>query len=168
MLDETPDFAAILRVLETAGVRFVLVGGLAMVAHGSDHVTQDIDVGYSRDIANMNVLASALAPYHPQLRGAPAGLPFILDLRTLKSVLNLTLLTDLGPVDLLGEAAGVSSFEKLWERSVVLEVEGVRIRVASLDDLIAMKRAAGRPKDQQHLRELEALRALVQDGGQGN
>jgi hypothetical protein len=86
--EETPDFSKILRVLELARIRYVLVGGLAMVAHGSAHVTQDIDIGYSRDVMNMDALASALAPYHPQLRGVPPGLPFVLDGRTFRSALT--------------------------------------------------------------------------------
>jgi predicted nucleotidyltransferase len=72
-------------------------------------------------------------------------------------------LTDLGPLDLLGKAAGVTSFDGLWQRSIIMNVYGVTVHVASLDDLIAMKRAAGRPKDQNHILELEALRKLTQE-----
>ena len=77
---------------------------------------------------------------------------------------NLTLETDVGAVDLLGDITGVSSFEDLWERAVEMDLGGgLSVRVASLDDLIAMKRAADRPKDRLHLMELEALRRLVRE-----
>ena len=82
--------------------------------------------------------------------------------RSLKSSLNFTLVTDIGALDILGEPSGVISFDELWERSANMEVHGLPVHVASLDDLIAMKRAAGRIKDQGHLLELEALRKLIQ------
>lgn len=149
--------------LHQSNVRYVLIGGFAMRAHGAAHQTDDLGRCYSRDTQNLEALAGALAPLHPRLRGAPEGLPFVLDARTLRSGANFTLVTDAGDVDLLGDAVGVESFEALRERSIEMEFFGVRVRVASLEDLIAMKRAAGRAKDQPHLLELERLRRLVQD-----
>ena len=161
-MPETPlDFARVLAALNAGNVRYLLIGGLAMVSHGSAHVTQDVDIFYARDLQNRQALVQALADYHPRLRGVPEGLPFFWDSRTLKDSVNLTLDTDLGAVDLLGEVAGVD-FEAAWERSVVLEIYGLAVHVAALDDLIAMKRAANRQKDQVHLLELEALRRLTQ------
>ena len=64
-------FEQLLRTLHTAGVKFVLIGGLAMVAHGSATLTGDVDICYARDAENLERLARALAPFHPQLRGAP-------------------------------------------------------------------------------------------------
>jgi predicted nucleotidyltransferase len=95
------------------------------------------------------------------LRGALEGLPFFWDERTLKDTSNLTLETDLGAVDLLGHVSGADDFEGVWTRSLILPIEGVQVHVASLDDLIAMKRAANRLKDQNHILELEALRRLI-------
>jgi len=164
MPESLPDFPNILAALEAAQVRFVLIGGLAMVAHGSAHITVDIDICYARDRDNFSALVAALKPSNPHLRGAPEGLPFFFDTRTFANVLNLTLATDLGGVDLLGEVPGIASFDALWERSVVIELEGVAVHVASLDDPIAMKVAAGRPKDHLHLLELKALRLITQDG----
>jgi predicted nucleotidyltransferase len=60
-----------------------------------------------------------------------------------------------------GNVPGVDSFQGLWERSSEKVLFGVPVRVASLEDLIAMKRAAGRAKDQPHLLELERLRSLA-------
>ncbi|MDQ2686895.1 MAG: hypothetical protein M3Y28_03405 [Armatimonadota bacterium] len=167
-MEQSQQFLAILEALNAGAVRYVVIGGVAMRLHGSAHITDDVDICYGRDAANLQALAAALAPYHPSLRGAPPGLPFVLDARTLKASLNFPLATDVGAVDILGEAAGITSFDGLWERSVVMDVHNQSLQVASLDDLIAMKRAAGRVKDQNHLLELEALRALVRDEGQQN
>ena len=164
MLQPLPDFAAILAALDEHGVRFVLIGGLAMQVQGSDHRTDDIDIFYARDRGNLSALAASLAPFKPRLRGVPAEVPFVPDVQTFKNTLNLTLETSLGAVDLLGEVAGTTSFDAVWEQAIVIELYGVPVHVASLDDLIAMKQAAGRPKDQSHLLELQALRKLTQGG----
>lgn len=157
----TPDFSNVLAALDAAGVRYVLIGGLAMIVHGSAHITVDIDICYARDQANFASLVTALKPSSPRLRGAPEGLPFFFDTRLFSNALNLTLTTDLGDVDLLGEVPGVGSFEALWEHSAILDLDGISVHVASLDDLIAMKRAAGRAKDQAHLRDLEEIRTTL-------
>jgi predicted nucleotidyltransferase len=158
-----PDFSTILRALDVAGVRYVLIGGLAMIAHGSAHVTVDVDISYSRDPDNLDRVTAALQPHFPALRGAPEGLPFVLDSRTLRNVANLTLSTDAGDLDLLAEPAGIRSFEELWRNSVPMDLFGITVRVACLDDLIAMKEAAGRPKDRSHILELLALKRMVQE-----
>lgn len=163
MVHHAAAFGDLLSTLNKGSVRYILIGSHAVAAYGADYGCQDVDLCYDRADVNMVAFVSALAPFRPRLHGAHPGLPIVWDLRTLKAAPYLPLMTDLGLVDLLGEAAGVSSFEGLWERSVVLEVEGVRVHVASLDDMIAMKRAAGRPKDQKHLMELDALKKLVQD-----
>lgn len=156
-----PDFEHILALLLSRGVRFVLIGGVAMRLHGSSHITEDIDIVYSRTIENLEALASAFADQHPRLRGAPDDLPFRWDARTLKAGLNFTLSTDLGPVDTLGHAAGVQSYDELESRAIVLHVGDLRVPVACIDDLILMKTAAGRPKDLNHLLELKALKDLL-------
>jgi hypothetical protein len=157
-----PDFERVIATLVRHDVRFVVVGGLAMVLQGSNHITQDIDVSYPREPEMFERLASALAELHPRLRGAPEGLPFRWDARTIRGGSNFTLVTDAGDLDVLGDLAGVKSFEALWDRAVEAEAYGFRVRVASLDDLIAMKRAAGRDKDRDHIRELESLKKLQQ------
>ncbi len=105
-------------------------------------------------------MATALKPLHPKLRGVEDEVPFFLDDRTLRNTANLTLITDWGALDVLSDVAGVKSFDDLWSRSILVDVESYLIRIANLDDLIAMKRAANRLKDQNHILELEALRKL--------
>lgn len=162
MPENAPDFAAVLKALAEAHVRIVLIGEWAMMSHGSAHVTQDIDLGYAAEPANVQALASALAPFHPRLRGVPDDVPFTLDARTFRNTQNLTLETDMGAIDLLGHIAGVDTFDGLWQRADELELFGQTVRVASLDDLIAMKRTANRPKDQAHVMELLALKRLTE------
>ncbi len=163
MPEKPPDFAAILSDLEAHGVRFVLIGGLAMVAYGSAHITQDIAIGYARDRKNLEAISQSLVQYKPVLRGAPEGLPFIWDSRTLGNSFNPTLQTNVGAIDLLGEIPGVASFVALYQRSVPMNIYGVTVRVASIGDLIAMKIAANRTKDRLHLVELDRLRQLLGD-----
>ncbi len=157
------DFQKSIELMVASGVRFVIIGGVAMRLQGSSHVTDDIDFSYSRDPEGLPGLVEALIHYHVRLRDFPADLPFFFDLRTLKNTQNLTLVTDVGDIDLLAEPPGVDSFEGLWERANEMDVFGIKVRVASLDDLIAMKRAAGRPKDKQHLLELQDLQQFVHD-----
>ena len=161
MQELQPEFHDILKTLEAGGVCYILIGGLAMVLLGSDYVTKDVDIVYARDADNLAALVATLHPKHPRLRGVPADLPFIFDVRTFQNLLNMTLLTDMGDLDLLGEAPGADTFEALWERSIIVELDGFSVHVASIDDLIAMKTAAGRPKDQNHVMELWALRKLI-------
>ena len=154
------DFQRVIAALDASGLRFVIIGGIAMRLQGASHMTDDIDFTFARDPRSLESLVSALAPYHPRLRGAPVGLPFFWDLRTLQTSANMTLETDAGEVDLVGEPDGVTSFEDLWQGATVMDRQGVPVRVASVEALIAMKRAAGRPKDYGHLLELERLRKV--------
>jgi hypothetical protein len=150
-----------IRLLGDSGVEFVIVGGIAGSIHGSTQVTFDLDICYARGNDNLRRLAESLSPLHPQLRGAPAGLPFIWDIETLRRGLNFTLLTNLGDLDLLGEIPGVGSYEEVRAASVTVSLFGIECAVLSLDGLIAAKRAAGRAKDKIVLPELEALREIA-------
>jgi predicted nucleotidyltransferase len=160
------DAPGIVRQLVSQHVEFVVVGGLAMAAHGSAYLTKDLDVCYDRAAANLAALAAALAPLHPYLRGAPPGLPFRLDVPTLQAGLNFTLTTDLGDLDLLGEVSGLGDYHEVFAQSQESAMFGLQVRVLSLDGLIAAKKAAGRNKDRAHLLELEELKKL-REGGQG-
>lgn len=150
-------FAEILPRLAACQVRYILIGGGAAVAHGSARATYDVDVVYARDPENLKHLVAALQDHQPYLRGAPPGLPFRWDEPTIQAGLNFTLTTTLGPLDLLGEVAGGGSYEQLLPHSVELDVFGIRCRIVTLEKLIALKRAAGRPKDLEAIAELQAL-----------
>lgn len=152
-----------LKALTDYEVKFVIVGGVAITAHGSAYITQDLDFCYSRSSNNLKQLVSALAPFNPRLRGFPENLPFFWDERTLQSGTNFTLDTDLGDIDLLGEVSGVGDYIAVEASSIEMQICNVSVRVISLDDLIKAKRAAGRAKDLLVLPELEALREALSD-----
>jgi len=148
----------ILRGLNAAGVRYVVVGGVAATAHGSSRVTNDVDICYDPTPDNRERLATVLAGWHAYLRGVEPGLPFVMDARMLRDVPVLTLVTDEGDLDVLDRIAGVGEYAVLDRRSEPTVVEEEPTRVLGLDALIAAKRATRRRKDQEALLELEALR----------
>lgn len=150
-------FPALLNMLSRGQVDFVLVGGVAAIAHGAARLTQDVDVVYARTEANLERLVQAVRPHAPYLRGAPPGLPFDWSVATLRAGLNFTLVTALGPLDLLGEITGGGRYEDILPHTATLSVFGHDTRVLDLPWLIKVKRAAGRPKDFEVLAELEAL-----------
>jgi hypothetical protein len=149
----------LLALLTEHEIRFVVIGGVALIARGVQRATEDLDIAYARDRENLARLAAALGTIHPRLRGVPADLPFVLDEASLRSGLNFTLDTDLGPLDLLGEVPGLGTFDHVDAASSELEIDATRVLVLTLDGLEASKRAAGRPKD---LVDLAYIRALKQ------
>ncbi len=151
------DPVPLIEALADAGVDFVLIGGLAGTAHGSAYPTYDLDVMYGRDRDNLERLAGVLRDLGATLRGAPPDLPFQLDARTLEEGGNFTFDTRNGPLDILAYPAGAPPFPELKEASDEIELAGRRVRVASLDHLIAMKDAADRPKDQLMATEYRTL-----------
>lgn len=104
-----PDPEKFINLLNQSKVEYVVIGGVALIAHGSARVTFDFDICYKRSKDNIEKLCSALQPFHPRLRGAPLDLPFRFDPKSVTAGLNFTLATDLGDFDLLGEVAGLDS-----------------------------------------------------------
>ena len=151
-------FRTLLSALQSHDVAFVIIGGVAAVLHGSARVTYDLDIVYQRDSENLERMVRALAPYEPYLRGAPPGLPFTFDAKTLERGLNFTLTTSQGPIDLLGELSGVGTYREVRERAVEAQLFGATFLFLDLEALIASKRAAGRAKDLEAIAELEAIR----------
>jgi Nucleotidyl transferase AbiEii toxin, Type IV TA system len=162
-----PDFSprALLRRLVEGGVDFVVVGGVAAVAHGSAAFTQDLDISYAPDPDNLDRLGRVLVDLGARLRGVTDDVPFIPDGRTLKRTRVLTLDTPIGLIDLLAQPDGAPHYHSLRERASRETIAGVEVHVASLDDLIAMKKAAGRPKDLVAVEELEAIQRLQRERG---
>jgi hypothetical protein len=154
--------ASMVRGLTRKKVRFVVVGGVAAAAHGSSRVTNDLDICYdASDKANLVALASVLSSWDAYPRGVEPNLPFILDDRTLFGAPVLTLTTNEGDIDVMDRIAGVGDYAAVRLHSQRMSALGVRFRVLDLPSLIKAKRAAGRPRDFEHLPELEALLALT-------
>lgn len=161
-MENWPEFrpAALLKRLVAHGIDFVVVGGIAMVSHGSARVTQDLDICYATDAANLEALGAALVELRGRLRGVEGDVPFVPDARTLRRTTILTLDTEDGPIDLLVRPAGSPDYDTLRARADRVTLDGVAVLVASLEDLEAMKRATGRPKDELDLEEIEVIRRL--------
>jgi hypothetical protein len=151
------DPGPILEALADANVDFVLIGGLAGIAHGSSYPTYDLDVMYSRERPNLERLANLLKQIGATPRGAPKDLPFVLDARTLEEGGNFTFDTPHGAFDILAYPSGAPNYDELKTAADEVEFAGRRIRVASLDHLIAMKDAAGREKDRLMATEYRVL-----------
>jgi hypothetical protein len=145
-------------------VRFVVIGGFAAQLLGSSLLTGDLDVCYGRDQENLERLTNVLRQLHATLRGAPKDLPFVVDAKKLLMGDHFTFDTDAGALDCLGAPGGIpGGFEELERAAEELEIDGYRVKVASIDDLIRMKRAAGRPKDLRVVEELGALRDEIDE-----
>jgi predicted nucleotidyltransferase len=157
---DVPDFLSIIKLLTGHGIDFIVVGGVAANLFGSARLTYDLDIVYSRREENLRNIVTAFQNANPYLRGAPPGLPFKLDFRTLKNGLNFTLTTDMGPIDLLGEIPGAGSYEALLHDSLEINELDLGFRCVTLQRLIQLKNAAGRPKD---LESLAELRAILED-----
>jgi hypothetical protein len=138
-------------------VRFVVIGGLAGRLWGSPTLTNDLDICYARDTENLKNLSRALKKLGARLRGVTDDVPFLLDARTLAAGDHFTFVTSAGNLDCLGHPAGINDFGSLERNSEEMDLGSIRVKVGALEDLMRMKKAAGRPKD---LVELEILGAL--------
>lgn len=154
------DAEEILRRLTAGGVDFVVIGGMALVLSGSARLTRDLDVVFAPDDGNLIALGEVLTGLEAGLRGADDQLPFVPDGRTLAGVQLLTLTTSAGWLDVHREVPGMPRYDSLRRRAERLNLEGFSVLVASPDDMIAMKRAAGRPQDLVDATEWETIKRL--------
>jgi uncharacterized nucleotidyltransferase DUF6036 len=138
------DARAILHVLAEQEVDFVVIGGLAVQAHGHPRTTQDLDLVPDPDASNLGRLRAALAVLGARPVGArkPATAPI-----SIPAAGVLELDTDAGGIDVHTHAPGAAPYPELRQRALELELGDVHVLVAGRDDLIAMKRASGRPID---------------------
>ena len=145
------------------GIRYIIAGGVAGTVHGSRRVTDDLDILYDTATDNQRALAALLARWHAYPRNVPPGLPFIMDTRTLRAAEVLTLTTDRGLLDVFARMKGVGTYSDARPDATVVQLGGKEVLALSLEQLIAAKRAAGRPKDRDHVIELEAIRELARE-----
>jgi hypothetical protein len=156
------DPGALFTCLDRHGVKYVLIGGLAAVLHGSPLPTVDADICPARDPENLKRLAAALEELEARIRASDAadGLPFPRDAAFLSTVELLNLVTRAGDLDVAFLPAGGADYDALAARARPMRVKDTDIPVASLEDVIRSKEAANRPKD---VRTLPVLRLLLEE-----
>lgn len=154
------DFAAALRALNACGVRYVVVGGLAVIRHGAVHATKDVDVAVAMDDDNLARLEALVARWHATnpdgspLRSARLAAGGVLALRTPHCL-----------VDILSEQLLPAPFDDVLARADVKRIDGVAAAICSLVDLVAMKRASGRSTDLLDLERLSDAHGALPDDG---
>ena len=153
-------FEQIIAALVAAGIRFVVIGGVAATIQGSARLTNDIDICYDSAPDNVDKLVALLTRWKAYLRGVERGLPFVLDARAFRTTPVMTLTTTMGDIDVLDVVPGVGDYRAALKQSEIVEIGEVEFRSLTLEALIASKRAVRRPKDVEQLIELEALLAL--------
>jgi hypothetical protein len=147
MAEFSPD--RILELLAEHRVEFVMIGGLAAALHGSELVTNDLDITPSMGNENLNRLSGALRALGARIRSVdvPEGLPFSHDAKSLASAGVWNLVTDFGDLDIAFAPSGTQGYADLERDAIVLDILGTKTSVAALPDIIRSKEAAGRPKD---------------------
>lgn len=151
---------ALVQALVDGGVDFVIVGGVAVVLQAMPRFTKDLDICYATAEENLDALGRVLVGLTARLRGIPETVPFVPDGHSLRQTQILCLTTPVGDIDLLVNPEGSPDYETLRERASVMDLSGRSVRVASIQDMLAMKRAAGRPQDLADIESLEVAREL--------
>jgi predicted nucleotidyltransferase len=155
----------LLASLVSNGVDFVVIGGLAAVAHGSRRMTRDIDIVVRPENDNLTRLEATLAELKAVQLVADGGQQPITPADVATVALGTTLHTrsPAGMLDVVGAPIGAAPYPELRARSVMIRIGDVDVPVSGLDDLIAMKRAAGRPLDLQDIADVTAHHPLPGD-----
>ena len=145
--------------LNRHGVRYVLIGGLAAILHGSPYITYDSDICPSRDASNLERLAETLVALDARIRteAAEAGLPFDRSAQFLGRMEILNLVTRHGNLDISFRPSGTDGYEDLARSAVRYDFGGHHVQVASLLDVVRSKQAANRDKDRLVLPTLREL-----------
>jgi hypothetical protein len=146
------DYREMLLALDEEGVDYLLVGAHALAAHGYPRSTGYIDVWITPSPGNARAVLKALSRFGAPVRDLTAD-----DLERHDTIFQI----GVAPrrIDIITSASGLA-FDQALERSLAVEIDGISVRVLSLDDLITNKRASGRTKD---LADAEALEQLKDD-----
>lgn len=151
-------FGRILDDLNRAGVRYVIVGGIALIRHGVVRATRDVDVVLAPDADNVDRMRALIAEWGAtRPDGSPLPPESVVGGRTIH------LATSHGDLDLLAERASPLSFADLLARADTRRVDGIDAPICSLADLVALKRIAGRERDLADLSELQAAHGELPD-----
>lgn len=152
-----PAFDELLRRLVAAEAQFVVVGGLAVGAWGVVRGTKDVDIVVAPEAGNLRRIAdvAVAAGGHVQQGEALLGSPISIA-SALAGGEQVAIETDLGRLDVVQGLDGIPSYEELQARATKADILGVAVAVCSIEDLRAMKQAAGRTRDLADLEDLEA------------
>lgn len=152
-----PAFDQLLRRLSEAEVEFVLIGGLALNAWGVVRGTKDLDIVISPSPENLKRVAAVAVSTHGHVQ---AGESFLSSEPSIAGQLmsgeQVAIETDLGRLDVVQGLDGIPAYDELRARSTEADVLGVKVAVCSIEDLRAMKQAAGRTRDLADLEDLDS------------
>jgi predicted nucleotidyltransferase len=151
-------FGRILEDLNRVGIRYVLIGGIALIRHGVVRATRDVDVILAPEPENLERLRGLIVEW-PATR--PDGSPVPNDAVAPGRTIHLA--TPHGELDLLAELSPPLSFAELSDRAEIRRVDGVEALICSLADLVALKRIAGRERDLVDLHDLETAHGELPD-----
>jgi predicted nucleotidyltransferase len=153
------DLRELFRVLADHGVDYLVIGGVAAQVHGRRRTTKDLDVTPAPDQENFKRLAAALAALdaHPVGVGPGAPTPTAEQLQLAAVVPPLT--TRHGELHILNEVPGATAYAGMHSRALVIDLDGIAMHIVGVDDLIRMKQATGRPRDNE---DIEALTTVAQ------
>jgi hypothetical protein len=156
-----------LEALKAEGAEYVIIGGTAAAIGGANHTTFDLDITPARDEANLDRVAAALRRLDAQAYGLPeeAAAAFSLDGRTLANGSSWKFLTAHGELDVVLDPDGTRGYSDLRRGAVKTEVYGMTLLVASLEDVIRSKEAAGRERDRAVLGDLRRTLELKRRRG---
>ena len=149
---------ALLVRLKDSGLEFVVIGGLCVVYHGVPVATFDLDICCPFGEENVRKIESAVKDLNPVHRLTANKLPLEQTRSSFKDLKNIYLQTDLGKLDCLSEVAGLGSYERTLQQSVLHSMSFGQFRMLNLDALIAAKLATGREKDLEAVRLLRAVK----------
>jgi hypothetical protein len=152
------DFFELLKRLHQTDVSFVLIGGFAATTYGCTLFTQDIDLCCDFSPENLMRLQKALNGLHPVHRMTPNRKPLELTLENAAGLKNLYLDTDLGTLDCLSFVEGIGDFGQALKASREIETDGLTLSILTIDALIRTKEVMRRPRDQQAVIQLKAIR----------
>jgi hypothetical protein len=150
-----PELTNLLELLCSTEVNFILVGGLAAVSQGAPITTFDIDIVPSLEESNLRKLLDFLLDINARHRGRPKGQVLRPALRDLTAGGHCLLMTDHGPLDILGAVEQELGYDDLLEDSLQIQFRGHGLRVLKLEAMVRMKRSSTRAKDQRYLPLLE-------------
>lgn len=146
--------------LVKAKVQFVLIGGYACIVHGGTLTTEDIDICCDFTPNNLLRLQQAVADINPVHRMTPQRKPLSLTTDNCQQLKNLYLDTDLGQLDCVSKVQGLGDFSRVEQLSQTIEAEGIQLNILNRDALIQSKKAMGRPRDREAVRQLEAIKKM--------